>query len=306
MNILHMKYAVEVARQGSLNKAAESLLIAQPNISRSIKELESDLGVVLFTRSAKGMFLTPEGEEFIAYAKNILRQIDEVDLLYKKGTHKKQRFSVSVPRADYISEAMADFTCAMDVTPYELTYREDSMRDTIQHVLDGDCKMGIIRYDSRSDRTVKTLLEDKALQYELVAEFTYALLMSKEHPLATKDPVFRADLAPYIEIACDDGYLSGLSPATSSGEDEPRATRRVFVRDRATQFGLLAENHEAFMWVSPSSKRVLDGYELVQKTCTDEQSVYKDVLIYREDYRLTRADKLFITALCDAKRRLFR
>ena len=75
MNILHMKYAVEVARLGSLNKAAETLLIAQPNISRSIKELEADLGISIFTRSAKGMELTPEGEEFIDYAKSILKQI---------------------------------------------------------------------------------------------------------------------------------------------------------------------------------------------------------------------------------------
>ena len=45
MNILHMKYAVEVARLGSLNKAAETLMIATPNISRSIKELEADLAL---------------------------------------------------------------------------------------------------------------------------------------------------------------------------------------------------------------------------------------------------------------------
>ena len=73
MNILHMKYAVEVAKQGSLNKAAETLLIAQPNISRSIKELEADLGISIFNRSAKGMELTPEGEEFIGYAQSILK-----------------------------------------------------------------------------------------------------------------------------------------------------------------------------------------------------------------------------------------
>ena len=45
MNILHIKYAVEVAKHGSLSKAAEELLIAQPNISRAIKELEADLGI---------------------------------------------------------------------------------------------------------------------------------------------------------------------------------------------------------------------------------------------------------------------
>ena len=62
MNILHMKYAVEVAKVGSLNKAAESLYVALPNISRSIKELEADLGITVFDRTAKGMVLTPEGE----------------------------------------------------------------------------------------------------------------------------------------------------------------------------------------------------------------------------------------------------
>ncbi|MBQ3074075.1 MAG: LysR family transcriptional regulator, partial [Ruminococcus sp.] len=72
MNILHMKYAVEVAKAGSLGKASEVLLIAAPNISRSIKELEADLGISIFDRSAKGMCLTPEGEEFIGFAKDIL------------------------------------------------------------------------------------------------------------------------------------------------------------------------------------------------------------------------------------------
>ena len=77
MNILHVKYAIEVARLGSLSRAAETLLTAQPNISRSIKELESDLGITIFNRSAKGMELTPEGSEFIRYASEMLKQIDD-------------------------------------------------------------------------------------------------------------------------------------------------------------------------------------------------------------------------------------
>ena len=79
-----MKYAVEVAGLGSLNKAAESLLIAQPNLSRSVKEPEAELGITIFTRSAKGMVLTPEGEEFIGYADEILKQTDQVDRMHLK------------------------------------------------------------------------------------------------------------------------------------------------------------------------------------------------------------------------------
>ena len=72
MNVLHMRYAVEVARLGSINKAADELFIAQPNLSRTIKKLEDDLGIIIFDRSSKGMNLTPDGERFIRYAEKIL------------------------------------------------------------------------------------------------------------------------------------------------------------------------------------------------------------------------------------------
>ena len=115
-----MKYAVEVARLGSLNKAAESLMIAQPNISRSIKELESDLGITIFQRSAKGMVLTPDGEEFMNYARDIIHRMDKLEQSYRDGSHKKRKFSISVPRACYISEAFANFSRSLSKEPAEI------------------------------------------------------------------------------------------------------------------------------------------------------------------------------------------
>ena len=85
MNLMHIKYAVEVANEGSINKAAEKLYVGQPNLSRAIKELEASLGVKIFERSAKGMGLTSDGETFIRYAKTILRQVDEVESIFKIG-----------------------------------------------------------------------------------------------------------------------------------------------------------------------------------------------------------------------------
>lgn len=90
MNILHLKYAVEIARVGSLSQAAQNLFLAQPNLSRSIKELESDIGIKIFERSVKGMKITPDGEEFIGYAKEILNHIDHVDKIYKMGAAKNK------------------------------------------------------------------------------------------------------------------------------------------------------------------------------------------------------------------------
>ena len=105
MNLLHMKYAVEIAEAGSINKAAERLYVGQPNLSRAVKELESSLGVSIFDRSSKGMFLTPDGEVFIRSAKNILKQVDEVEGMFQKDMVRKKRFSISVPRASYVADA---------------------------------------------------------------------------------------------------------------------------------------------------------------------------------------------------------
>lgn len=304
MNILHMKYAVEVARLGSLNKAAETLIIAQPNISRSIKELEADLGITIFNRSAKGMVLTPEGEEFISYAQSILRQIDEVEMLYKQGSPKKQKFSISVPRACYISDAFAKFSKSISEDPAEIFYKETNSQRTIQNVLNNDYKLGIIRYAENYDKFFKSMLEEKGLAYEMVAEFSYVLIMNRENPLALKSEISFDDLPPFIEIAHADPYVPSLPLSVVKKDELPdNIDRRIFIFERASQFDLLSENPDTFMWVSPASQKVLDRYGLVQKKCVDNKKIYKDILIYREGYKQSNLDRQFITELCESRRR---
>ncbi len=304
MNILHMKYAVEVAKAGSLNKASETLFVALPNISRSIKELEADLGITVFDRSAKGVTLTPEGEEFIGYAKSILSQIEEVEKIYKDGAPRKQKFSISVPRACYISDAFAEFSRTLTKDSAEIFYKETNSQRVINNVLNQDYKLGIIRYGENYDKYFKTMLEEKKLNYEMITEFSYLLIMNKENPLAEKEEVTFDDLTDYIEIAHADPYVPSLPMAKVRKEELPdNIERRIFIFERASQFDLLAKNPETFMWVSPAPKEVLDRYGLVQRRCVDNKKVYKDVLIYREGYKLTALDKKFITTLCEAKRK---
>ena len=76
MNILHLKYAVEIAKTKSISRAAENLYMGQPNLSRAIKELEDNLNITIFNRNSKGITITPEGEEFLQYARRIISQAD--------------------------------------------------------------------------------------------------------------------------------------------------------------------------------------------------------------------------------------
>lgn len=299
-----MKYAVEVAKSGSLNKASDILLIAQPNLSRSIKELEADLGIVIFERTTRGMTLTPEGEEFINYAKGILSQIEQVERYYKENSAKKQKFSVSVPRACYISEAFSDFSRSLTKDPAEVFYKETNSQRTIRNILENNYNLGIIRYAENYDRYFKNLLEEKDLRGELVTEFRYHLLMSRENPLAKKETVTFDDLCDFIEIAHADPYVPSMSMSRVMKEELPdNIDRRIFIYERGSQFDLLQGNPETFMWVSLVPSSVLERFGLVEKVCVDNKKIYKDVLVYRNGYKLSTLDKQFITALCEAKRR---
>ncbi len=304
MNVLHMKYAVEVAKAGSLSKASEVLLIAAPNISRSIKELESSLGITIFDRSVKGMCLTPEGEEFIGYAKGILNQIEQVENLYKNGSPKKQKFSISVPRACYISEAFAEFSKTISREPAEIFYKETNSQRTINNILEHDYKLGIIRYAENYDKYFKSMLDEKDLCYEMVTEFSYSLIMSAESPLAKLQDITFEDLKGYIEIAHADPYVPSMPSLKVLKEELPdNIDRRIFIFERASQFDLLSQNPETFMWVSPAPDELLLKYNLVQKKCVDNRKIYKDVLVYKNGYKLTNLDRRFITALCESKRK---
>lgn len=307
MNLLHMKYAVEVAKLGSLNKAAETLMIAQPNISRLIKELEADLGITIFQRSAKGMVLTPDGEEFIDYAKDILHRIEKLEQSYRDGSHKKRKFSISVPRACYISAAMAEFSKNIGDAPVEIYYKETNSKKTIKKLLENEYKLGIIRYSDAYDKYYKTMLEEKGLSYELVAEFSYVLIMSRDHPLAERETITYDDLSGYVEIAHADPYVPTLSMSKVFREELPdKEDQRIFVFERASQFDLLSENPKTFMWVSSASQQILDRYNLVQRVCIGNKKIYKDVLVYHKGYKLSKLDKEFITALCQAKRKFIK
>ncbi|MBE6631417.1 MAG: LysR family transcriptional regulator [Ruminococcaceae bacterium] len=304
MNILHMKYAVEVARLGSLNKAAETLMIAQPNISRSIKELETDLGITIFQRSSKGMVLTPDGEEFIDCARDIINRIEKLDQSYRDGSHKKRKFSISVPRASYISEALTKFSKNIGEADVEIFYKETNSKKTIRKLIEGEFKLGIIRYSENYDKYYKTMLEEKGFNCELVAEFSYVLVMSRDNPLAKKEVITYDDLSSYIEIAHADPYVPTLSMSKVFREELPdNIGQRIFVFERASQFDLLSENPRTFMWVSPAPEKILDKYNLVQRTCEGNKKIYKDVFIYHKNYKLTKLDKDFITILCETKRK---
>lgn len=74
MTLQQLKYAVEVAEKGSITEAAKSLFIAQPSLSAAVRELEEEIGTAIFQRNSRGILITPEGAEFLGYARQVVQQ----------------------------------------------------------------------------------------------------------------------------------------------------------------------------------------------------------------------------------------
>lgn len=305
MNILHLKYAVEIANTKSISRAAENLYMGQPNLSRAIKELEETLNITIFNRTPKGITITPEGEEFLQYAKRIVNQVDEVEEMYKSGRKPKQLFSACVPRASYIAYAFAEFASGISTDiPADIFYKETNSSRTINNVVKGEYNLGIVRFQTSFERYFKSVFEEKHLNAEIITDFKYILLMSKEHPLAQKKEIKLKDLSPYIEITHADPYVPSLPLIDVKKEELSKyVDKRIFIFERGSQFHLLQTVKSSFMWVSPIPEDLYKKYGLIEKKCTDNEKIYQDVLIYRNGYKLTDLDSDFITAVCNAKRK---
>ena len=84
MNLLHLRYFVELAHTKHFTRAAERLCITQPSLSHAITQLETELGVPLFERSGRSTALTRFGEQFLTCAQQTLSTLDEgVDALQR-------------------------------------------------------------------------------------------------------------------------------------------------------------------------------------------------------------------------------
>ena len=296
MNVAYLKYAVEIANTKSISKAAENLYMGQPNLSRAIKSLEDSIGIEIFKRSSKGIRITEEGEEFLASARKIMKQIDELEAKYNGENVAVQKLSVCVPRASYMSEAISEFAKKINIyEPADIYYRESNSMRVINEVVIENCNLGIIRYRDIYEKEFFRLFQDKKLDYKVLNEFMYSLVVSKDDPLASKDCIKEEDLASYIEIAHADPYvpnmpLIDLKNAMRLGVVD----KRIYVYERASQYDLLQNVKNTFMWMSPVSQEYLDKHNIIQKKCEFNDAIYKDVLIYRKGHKLTPFEKLFL------------
>ncbi len=302
MNVLFFKYAIEVERTRSISQAAENLFMAQPNLSKAIKEMEDTLGFNIFERSSKGVIPTMQGKEFLVYARNIVSQLEKIDSIAKPNSAELQSLKVSIPRGTYVAYGMANFVLGLDMSKgIDINVQETNSVQTINNIAGGQYGIGIIRYQTKYEKYFLDFLSEKDLRYETIWEFDSLVLFSKDHKLASQPEIRYEQLADYIEIMHGDNTVPYLSASDGQNYENHRTDKRICLYERCNQFELLTKVPTTYLWVSPIPEDILNRYELVQRRCITESRRSKDVLIYPSGYKLTSMDKRFIDKLYEAK-----
>lgn len=303
MNTQYFKYAVEIAKTGSITQAAQKLYMAQPNLSKAIKDLEEDLGYVIFKRTSSGIKVTEKGGEFLYHAHKMLEQLEEMEKISSRMNEDTRRFKISIPRGSYIANGFTEFVAELDMTGgMELTVNETNTLHTIDNVANRGYHMGIIRYRKTYEDYFSKYLKNNSLSHEAIWEFEYVVVMSAKHPLADKAELEEEDLADYVKITHGDIEVPRIEFAEKHSKMEQGIQGKIiYVYERGSQFDLLTKVPTTYMWVSPLPETYLKQYNLVQRACRMKDNFYKDVLIYRKDYRLSELDTLFQKKLYDSK-----
>ena len=238
MTLKQLQYIHTVAETGNITEKAKRLYIAQPSLTSSIHEIEKEYGITIFVRGNKGVELTPEGDEFLGYARQILEQANLLGERYKGKSKGKQRFCVSAQHYSFAVEAFVKLLREYGGDKYEFHMRETQTYDIIDDVAHLRSEIGILYLNSFNETIIKKTLRDNDLVFEKLFTAKPHVFVGKDSPLAKKKALSLEDLRPFPRLSYEQGshnsfYFSEEILSTVDCDKE------LIVCDRATLFNML-------------------------------------------------------------------
>lgn len=205
MTLQQLRYAVTIAESPSMNEAAKRLFIAQPSLSGAVQDLEEEIGITIFNRSNRGIIPTPEGEEFLGYARQIMEQYQLLDDRFISKKSVKKKFSVSTQHYTFAVNAFVQMVKQFGMEEYEFAIHETKTHDIIEDVKNGKSEIGILYLNDFNEKAITKILKENGLEFhELFWCKTYVYLWNG-NPLAKKELLTMEDLENYPCLAFDQG-----------------------------------------------------------------------------------------------------
>lgn len=238
MTLTQLQYAITIAGAGSMNEAARTLFLSQPSLSSAMKELEEEIGVRLFLRTNRGIALTPEGEEFIGYARQVVEQYSLMESRYIKKEKIKKKFSVSMQHYTFAVKAFIEMVKQFGMDEYEFAVYETKTYEVIENVKDFKSEIGILYLNAFNEKVLKKIFSEYNLEFHEILKCGIYVYMWKGHPLAKRKEVTLDELDEYPCLSFEQGNNNSFyfaEEVLSAYEYK----RLIKANDRATLLNLM-------------------------------------------------------------------
>lgn len=233
MTLQQLRYVMQVVSANSMTLAAKQLFITQPSLSKSIAELEREMGIIIFKRTNRGVSLSDDGMRFLSYARQVLEQADRLDSRFRTGKPVKKVFSVSVPHYSFAGSAFRALLSGYGGSEYEFFLHETGMGDVLEDVRIGRSELGILCLPLSKKTSILRNLRMEGLAWKPLALSPVHIYMNENHPLAKADEVSAADLSPYPKLSYEQKQ-SGWNLFSEELHEEETLHKELIVTDRAT------------------------------------------------------------------------
>lgn len=240
MTLQQLKYIITIANEGSLSKASEKEFISQPSMSAMLKELENEIGIKLFNRTNRGLVITAQGDEFLAYARQVVEQYSLIENKYINKSVSKKTFNISTQHYSFAIKAFINMinNQHFDMQKYEFAIRETKTHEVIDDVRHLKSEIGVLYLNHFNKTIISKFLKEYSLEFVELFVCNIYVYIYKDNPLSTQEKITFEDLQKYPNLAFEQGEFNSFYFA-----EEVFSTydfkQKIRVNDRATMLNLM-------------------------------------------------------------------
>lgn len=208
ITLRQFRYFIAVAESGSVAAASRMLAIAQSAVTKSMQELEDELGQPLFERSSRGMTLTPQGHRFLASARKVIGAVAEATRLNRADESAELRGALAVGVTSlvagyYLSEMLSRYRRNCPGVSVQVV---EETPPFLEHLLiNGELDVAIM--------VSNALGEPQALVAETLTRSPNRVWIASDHPLAQQEQVTLAECAAWDQVVLEADRIDDLMRA---------------------------------------------------------------------------------------------
>lgn len=294
MTLQQLRYVVTVADKGTISSAAKELFISQPSLTNAIKELEEEIQIIIFNRTNKGIIVSNEGNEFLAYARQVLEQFNLLEEKFLNVKKQSPRFSVSTQHYSFAVNAFVDVIREFGGNNYDFTIRETQTYEIIDDVSRLKSEIGVLYASSKNEEVIMKIIKQNGLVFEKLFIAKPHVFISSKHPLAKLDIITLEALEEYPYLSFEQGDYNSFyfSEEILSTLDR---NKNIKVRDRATLFNL-AIGLNGYTVSSGVISKELNGENIIARPLKVDEYMCIGTIV-QKNMSLSRYGKAYMEAL---------